>query len=348
MNPFVAPSGARMDQIIRAVRSCPSGALSYALDGHEAREHVDRGHRREPAIEVTKDGPYCVTGGIPLVDEHDQHVERNHGASHEHYALCRCGNSQNEPFCSGRELETGCETQHMPVPRWSWVRDATRGTPVSALAAEPDEPNQEPARPAGPGQEVNFTGHVTALFRAKAAPRCASPSTSGPTRTSASTRTPSSQGSRLAPCPETAPGRPTRPRSSSGGWPPASGHESRTARRVSRGPRRVRLATWQMLRGPVTGRLEAGSSQVLTGPIGGRPMGLPPLPSPSRPVALPTVPGATETSPRSSNSSTTSTPPICRRSVPPDRSGDREMTLIVGGILCLLGSLPSSSAADSF
>ena len=30
--PFVTPSGGRMDEIIRAVRDCPSGALSYAID----------------------------------------------------------------------------------------------------------------------------------------------------------------------------------------------------------------------------------------------------------------------------------------------------------------------------
>ena len=44
--PFVAPSGGRMDEIIRAVRDCPSGALSYALGGHEARGHVDWDHSR--------------------------------------------------------------------------------------------------------------------------------------------------------------------------------------------------------------------------------------------------------------------------------------------------------------
>ena len=51
--PFVAPSGGRMDEIIRAVRDCPSGALSYALGGHEARGYVDWDHARGPAIEVT-------------------------------------------------------------------------------------------------------------------------------------------------------------------------------------------------------------------------------------------------------------------------------------------------------
>src|SRR5262249_47937470 len=66
--PFVTPSGGRMDEIIRAVRDCPSGALSYAIDGHEARTQVDHGERRDPAIEVSKDGPYRVTGAVPLLD----------------------------------------------------------------------------------------------------------------------------------------------------------------------------------------------------------------------------------------------------------------------------------------
>jgi CDGSH-type Zn-finger protein/truncated hemoglobin YjbI/ferredoxin len=99
--PFVAPSGGRMDEIIRAVRDCPSGALSYAIDGREARGELDHGGRREPAIEVSKDGPYRITGAIPLRNAEGEDERRNHGASREHYALCRCGHSQNKPFCSG-------------------------------------------------------------------------------------------------------------------------------------------------------------------------------------------------------------------------------------------------------
>jgi CDGSH-type Zn-finger protein/truncated hemoglobin YjbI len=97
--PFVTPSGGRLDEIVRAVRACPSGALSFGIDGHEAREQVDQ--PREPAIEVSKDGPYRVTGGIALLDAGGNPVERNAGASLEHYSLCRCGQSQNKPFCSG-------------------------------------------------------------------------------------------------------------------------------------------------------------------------------------------------------------------------------------------------------
>ncbi|MBV9095075.1 MAG: CDGSH iron-sulfur domain-containing protein [Streptosporangiaceae bacterium] len=99
--PFVAPSGARLDEIMRAVRDCPSGALSLGFDGTEARDLVDWHGTREQAIEITKDGPYRVTGGIPLADAAGADVPRASGSSREHYALCRCGHSQNKPLCSG-------------------------------------------------------------------------------------------------------------------------------------------------------------------------------------------------------------------------------------------------------
>lgn len=96
---FVTPNGARMDEVIRAVRACPSGALSYALGSIEIRDGVDQA--RPAAIEVSKDGPYRVTGGIALQDWQGNNEPRNTGASLEHYSLCRCGHSQNKPFCSG-------------------------------------------------------------------------------------------------------------------------------------------------------------------------------------------------------------------------------------------------------
>lgn len=105
--PFVTPSGGRMDEIIRAVRDCPSGALSYAMDGVEQRDTVDHHGSRPDGIEVTKDGPYRITGGLPLRDGDGADVTRTAGSSREHYALCRCGQSQNKPFCSGMHYYVG-------------------------------------------------------------------------------------------------------------------------------------------------------------------------------------------------------------------------------------------------
>ena len=105
--PFVAPSGGRLDEIIRAVRDCPSGALSYALDDAEARAQVDWDGTRPPAIEVTGDGPYRITGQITLAGPAGEPEPQGAGASREHYALCRCGQSRNKPFCSGMHWYVG-------------------------------------------------------------------------------------------------------------------------------------------------------------------------------------------------------------------------------------------------
>jgi CDGSH-type Zn-finger protein/ferredoxin len=94
--PFVDATGGEPADMIRTARACPSGALSYAVDGGEAPVQD-----RAPSIEVSKDGPYRIRGGIPLADGQGKPVPRNEGASQEHYSLCRCGHSQNKPFCSG-------------------------------------------------------------------------------------------------------------------------------------------------------------------------------------------------------------------------------------------------------
>jgi CDGSH-type Zn-finger protein/truncated hemoglobin YjbI len=105
--PFVAPGGGRMDEIIMAVRDCPSGALSFGFGGTEARTQTDWGDTRKPTVEITKDGPYRITGGIELTDADGKPMPRNTGASLEHYALCRCGHSQNKPYCSGMHWYVG-------------------------------------------------------------------------------------------------------------------------------------------------------------------------------------------------------------------------------------------------
>ncbi|WP_135611046.1 CDGSH iron-sulfur domain-containing protein [Methanococcoides sp. AM1] len=89
--PWIDPDGASVEDIIRVIEMCPSGALSYTKDGVLHKE-LDR----EPGVTVTKDGPHDVVGGIELDDP-----DGNTPESKEHYTLCRCGASKNKPFCSG-------------------------------------------------------------------------------------------------------------------------------------------------------------------------------------------------------------------------------------------------------
>ncbi len=88
--PWIDADAATVDEIVATIRKCPSGALSYSIDGVEHRDR-DGG----PAVEALRDGPYAVTG-IELLG-----VSFGEGASTGHYTLCRCGASRNKPFCDG-------------------------------------------------------------------------------------------------------------------------------------------------------------------------------------------------------------------------------------------------------
>jgi CDGSH-type Zn-finger protein/ferredoxin len=84
-------------KIIERVKACPSGALSYGIgDGDVVIEEGG-----EEKITVVKDGPYNVEG-IAL----DTLNTPTHGAASK-YALCRCGFSQNKPFCDYSHAEKG-------------------------------------------------------------------------------------------------------------------------------------------------------------------------------------------------------------------------------------------------
>jgi CDGSH-type Zn-finger protein len=92
--PWINPDEAEILQIINTIKKCPSGALSYSIDGVEYRDQ----NERKPMVTVSKDGPYLITGGIDLIGNDIQFAE---GFSKEHYTLCRCGASNNKPFCDG-------------------------------------------------------------------------------------------------------------------------------------------------------------------------------------------------------------------------------------------------------
>jgi CDGSH-type Zn-finger protein len=94
--PWINPDHATVESVIDTVRKCPSGALSYSVNGEEHRDQTDR----KPVVIVDKNGPYRVEGGIELVGVENLAT----GASKEHYTLCRCGASNNKPFCDGTHL----------------------------------------------------------------------------------------------------------------------------------------------------------------------------------------------------------------------------------------------------
>jgi CDGSH-type Zn-finger protein len=74
-----------------------------------------KGARR---IKVAKDGPYIVSGRVPLAEERIVRGADGEPASWEHgpsfpeqetYALCRCGASKRPPFCDGSHLDVALD-----------------------------------------------------------------------------------------------------------------------------------------------------------------------------------------------------------------------------------------------
>ena len=92
--PWIDPEAATLEESINTIRKCPSGALSYSIDGVEYKDQ----NERKPMVAVSKEGPYIITGGVELIGDNLQFGD---GASKEHYTLCRCGASRNKPFCDG-------------------------------------------------------------------------------------------------------------------------------------------------------------------------------------------------------------------------------------------------------
>jgi CDGSH-type Zn-finger protein len=83
-----------------------------------------------PRIKVTRDGPYVVSGNVPLAEEFvalgsdGEPARWDQGPSIPHtetYALCRCGASKHRPFCDGSHVEAGMDgtetAQHGPDHR---------------------------------------------------------------------------------------------------------------------------------------------------------------------------------------------------------------------------------------
>ncbi|MCH7642919.1 MAG: CDGSH iron-sulfur domain-containing protein [Chloroflexi bacterium] len=99
--PWVDANGASVEDIIRVIRTCPSGALSYTTSDNGDPEEAGSG----PSVIVAVDAPYQTRGVL---------VESGDGQPYdlqERQALCRCGGSRNKPFCDGTHWYIGFKHQ---------------------------------------------------------------------------------------------------------------------------------------------------------------------------------------------------------------------------------------------
>lgn len=99
--PWIDVDAADPDEIAATVLTCPTGALHF--------RRLDGGPQEEPAVEATieprPNGPLFVRGRVRVVDPDGTLLRED-----TRVALCRCGGSQNKPFCDGTHRRIGFRT----------------------------------------------------------------------------------------------------------------------------------------------------------------------------------------------------------------------------------------------
>ncbi len=99
--PWIKPEGADTKAIIEQIKKCPSGALSYYMNEETAANQEIQG---ESIVEVIPNGPLLVYGNLKVKDSAGNTTQKSKVT-----AFCRCGASQNKPFCDGSHTKTGFE-----------------------------------------------------------------------------------------------------------------------------------------------------------------------------------------------------------------------------------------------
>ena len=98
-------------------------------------------------IQVTKNGPYLVSGNIPLyrmIIKCDQKTNipsewliTGKYKTHEKYILCRCGQSSNKPFCDGTHFKVNFDgTENMDDLTYEKIAKQIDGPQLTLKDAE--------------------------------------------------------------------------------------------------------------------------------------------------------------------------------------------------------------------
>lgn len=95
--PWIMMDQGTTEEIISQIEKCPSGALSYIKnsDVNELEEETIR-----TQMEILPNGPILIYGTIQVKDKEGHKTLKNKTT-----AFCRCGESNNKPFCDGTHIK---------------------------------------------------------------------------------------------------------------------------------------------------------------------------------------------------------------------------------------------------
>jgi uncharacterized Fe-S cluster protein YjdI len=96
VRPWVKIDAASTSKLIGQVKQCPSGALSYYMNS----ELDGTAESMDTKVEVLENGPLLVYGTLKVT-----HKDGSEETKNKTTAFCRCGASNNKPFCDGTHVK---------------------------------------------------------------------------------------------------------------------------------------------------------------------------------------------------------------------------------------------------
>ncbi|WP_422107457.1 (4Fe-4S)-binding protein [Winogradskyella sp.] len=94
--PWIKVDAASTDELINTIKKCPSGALSYYMTNSADKT----AEILETKVEVLENGPLLVYGTLKVTHKDGTEETKNRTT-----AFCRCGASQNKPYCDGAHVK---------------------------------------------------------------------------------------------------------------------------------------------------------------------------------------------------------------------------------------------------
>lgn len=96
--PWVRPDNEPANQVASVIHRCPTGALQYVRRDGGPSETPDP----QNTVRVAAEGPIYLRGEVQL-------VKGGETVGETRVALCRCGQSNNKPYCDGSHSRVGFE-----------------------------------------------------------------------------------------------------------------------------------------------------------------------------------------------------------------------------------------------
>lgn len=94
--PWIQVENDQTKNIVATVKACPSGALSHYMNKLGPASVDVEMQKENTKIEVMKNGPLLVLGAVTITHDDGREEQKQ-----KRTAFCRCGQSENQPFCDG-------------------------------------------------------------------------------------------------------------------------------------------------------------------------------------------------------------------------------------------------------